>query len=104
MLLESKETRMKLLLSCDLTMDEWTSEPKLTPDISIAPKSTSSGTSCRKIEQETKRLFREVLRDSKRQQVAIETEADIIIRAVECVLNVLFGVEAGGKLSNVHAS
>ncbi|KAF7116547.1 hypothetical protein CNMCM5793_005028 [Aspergillus hiratsukae] len=103
MLLESNETRMKLLLSCDLTMDEWTSEPKLRPDISIAPRSTSSGTSCRKIEQETKRLFREVLRDSKRQHGAIETEADVIIRAMECVLNALFGKEAGGKMSKVHA-
>lgn len=102
MLLESKESRMKLLLSCDLTMDEWTSEPKLTPDISIAPRSTSSGTSCRKIEQAAKRLFREVLRDSKPQQGAIETEADVIIRAIECVLKALFGKEAGGKLSKVH--
>ncbi|GFF33677.1 hypothetical protein IFM61606_04771 [Aspergillus udagawae] len=97
MLFESKETRMKLLLSCDLSMDEWSSEPKLTPDISIASRSTSSGTSCRKIEQETKKLFQEVLRDSRRQQGAIETEADVIIRAVECVLKALFGAEAGGK-------
>ncbi|GIC94776.1 uncharacterized protein Aud_002105 [Aspergillus udagawae] len=97
MLFESKETRMKLLLWCDLSMDEWSSEPKLTPDISIASRSTSSGTSCRKIEQETKKLFQEVLRDSRRQQGAIETEADVIIRAVECVLKALFGAEAGGK-------
>ncbi|GIK07889.1 hypothetical protein Aspvir_003559 [Aspergillus viridinutans] len=98
MLFESKETRTKLLLSCDLSMDEWSSEPKLTPDISITSRSTSSGKSCKKIEQETKKLFQEVLRDSRRQQGAIETEADVIIRAVECVLNALFGVEAGGKL------
>ncbi|KAH1339709.1 hypothetical protein KXW98_003319 [Aspergillus fumigatus] len=103
MLFESKENRMKLLLSCDLSMDEWSSEPKLTTDISIASRSTSNGTSCRKIELETKKLFREVLRDFRRQQGANETEADAIIRAVECVLNALFGVEAGGELSKVHA-
>jgi hypothetical protein len=103
MLFESKATRMKLLLSCGLSMDEWSSEPKLTPDISIAARSTTSGTSSRKIEQETKKLFQEVLRDSRRQQGAIEAEADVIIRAVECVLNALFGVEAGGKLSKVHS-
>ncbi|KAF4158881.1 hypothetical protein CNMCM6069_003120 [Aspergillus lentulus] len=103
MLFESKETRMKLLLLCDLSMDEWSSEPKLTLDISIAARPTTSGTSSRKIEQETKKLFQEVLRDSRRQQGAIETEADVIIRAVECVLNALFGVEAGGKLSKVHS-
>jgi hypothetical protein len=84
-------------------MDEWSSEPKLTPDISIAARSTTSGTSSRKIEQETKKLFQEVLRDSRRQQGAIEAETDVIIRAVECVLNALFGVEAGGKLSKVHS-
>lgn len=82
--------RLRVLISCALTLDEWTSEPRLLPEISISSPSASS----KKIEQETKKLFYTLLKGDQVDSDGVggEIEADAIVRAVDGVLGVLFGL------------
>jgi len=82
---------LRVLISCALTLDEWTSEPRLFPEVSIASPSASG----KKIEQETKKLFNTLLRDE--QGADSDSVGDIepgaIVRAVDAVVGVLFGLD-----------
>ncbi|RAK75545.1 uncharacterized protein BO72DRAFT_408034 [Aspergillus fijiensis CBS 313.89] len=95
-LFESKARRLSLLLSCELRIDEWSSEPQLVPGISIS-SITSDGAPGRKVEQECKKLFHTMLMeklDSQPEGVtgdSSEIQTGAILRATECVVKVLFG-------------
>lgn len=81
-----------MLISCALTLDEWTSEPRLLPEISISSPAASS----KKIEQETKKLFNTLLRGGQGTDsdgVGGDVEAVAIVRAVDGVMGVLFGLD-----------
>lgn len=83
---------LRVLISCALTLDEWTSEPRLLSEISISSPSASS----KKIEQETKKLFYTLLRGEQgadSDDVGGDFEADAIVRAVDGVVGVLFGLD-----------
>ena len=84
----AQEKSPKILLSCQITLDQWTGEPRLQPEISIdnIPEP--------KIEHETKKLFWGLLDEKK---VRSKTEAkeakrkpDVVVRAMRGVLGVLF--------------
>ncbi|KAF3406376.1 hypothetical protein DPV78_000826 [Talaromyces pinophilus] len=85
----------KLILSCPLTLDPWTSEAQLKPDISIHISELGEAQR-RKVEVELKRLFHSVLREEgggKTVGMNEEREAQGIVKAVEGVMGVLFGVD-----------
>lgn len=96
MTFSSKENdHLRFLLSCTLALDEWTSEPRLLAEISISAPSTVRG---RKVEQEAKRLFHILLRGEREQSYLADgdggdVDADAIVRAVDGVVGVLFGVD-----------
>lgn len=95
MTFSSKENdHLRFLLSCTLTLDEWTSEPRLLPEISISASSTVRG---EKVEQEAKKLFHTLLRGEREQSNLADgvedIDADAIVRAVDGVVGVLFGVD-----------
>ncbi|PWY64750.1 hypothetical protein BO70DRAFT_346835 [Aspergillus heteromorphus CBS 117.55] len=95
MLFESKRGSVKLLLSCELIMDEWTCEPELAAGISVSVLPGSDGDSGHKVEQESKRLFQAMLEESKRNDTGSsrsDSYADVVIQATECTLGALFGV------------
>lgn len=85
----------KFILSCPLTLDQWTSEAQLKPDISI--HMTDSGTSRHaKIEAELKRLFNSILRESgagDKLESTMHKETTAIVRATEAVMSMLFDVD-----------
>lgn len=89
-----KNDHLRFLLSCTLTLDEWTSEPRLLPEISISASSTVRG---EKVEQEAKKLFHTLLRGEREQSNLADgvevIDADAIVRAVDGVVGVLFGVD-----------
>lgn len=83
---------LRIFISCALTLDEWTSEPRVLPEISISSPAPSS----KKIEQETKKLFNTLLRGEQGTDgdgVGGDVEADAIVRAVDGVVGVLFGLD-----------
>lgn len=84
----------KLILSCPLNLDPWTSEAQLKPDISIHISDLGEAQR-RKVEAELKRLFHSVLREesSRKTDIAEERDAQAIVKAVEGVMAVLFGVD-----------
>lgn len=85
----------KLILSCPLSLDPWTSEAQLKPDISIHVSELGEAQR-RKVEVELKRLFHSVLREEGsggKTEMAEEREAQAIVKAVEGVMGVLFGVD-----------
>lgn len=84
MLFESTDKAPKLLLSCPVTIDEWTSEPQLIPEISVTASRAS-----KKIEQESKKLFLALLHDSG-EGGAQNDDIHAIVRATEGVLCSLF--------------
>lgn len=77
----------KVLLSCTLALDEWTSEPHLTPEISVwaAPPN-------RRVEDESKRLFQALLGENAGQLGSGDgnDHGHAILRATEGVLRSLF--------------
>lgn len=86
-----------VLISCSLTLDEWTSEPRLLPEVSISAVPQNRQTSSKKMEQETKKLFYTLLRgdkeDSASSDLASDVDVDAVVRAVDGVLGVLFGLD-----------
>lgn len=92
------ETR--LLVSCSLTLDDWTSEPELHLDICISRSNVTSGSGgYAKIEREAKNLFQSLLTWNEDGE---GPDASSIVRAVEGVLGVVFGTDGieglrGGK-------
>ncbi|PYH97471.1 hypothetical protein BO71DRAFT_373275 [Aspergillus ellipticus CBS 707.79] len=97
MLFESREGSLKVLLSCELIMDEWTCEPELAADISVSVLIESEGGSRHKVEQESKSLFQAMLEENRNNDIGSnfdEAHADVIMRATECTLSALFGLGA----------
>ncbi|KAE8146080.1 hypothetical protein BDV25DRAFT_163222 [Aspergillus avenaceus] len=93
MLFESGETiAPKVYVSCELKLDEWMGEPKLVPGITVSAPSDLEGKSGRKLEQEAKLLFYEVLNGygSNQKDSKTDIDADTIVRAAICVLSVVF--------------
>lgn len=83
------ETR--LLVSCSLTLDDWTSEPELHLDICISRSDVTSGSGgYTKIEREAKNLFQSLLTWNEGGE---GPDASSIVRAVEGVLGVVFGTD-----------
>lgn len=91
----SKESPLQVLLSCNLRIDEWTSEPQLLPEISISTSAKGRGGSSRKVEQEAKKLFYALLKgeQSGPADSVGGVDADTVVRATEGVLGVLFGLD-----------
>ncbi|EED18347.1 conserved hypothetical protein [Talaromyces stipitatus ATCC 10500] len=92
----SQTRHPKLILSCPLSLDRWTSEAQLKPDISVYISDLGESTRS-KIEVELKRLFHSVLREEGSSKALTigneEREAQAIVKAVEGVIGVLFGVD-----------
>ncbi|OJJ33150.1 hypothetical protein ASPWEDRAFT_53189 [Aspergillus wentii DTO 134E9] len=99
MLFSTTEKPIKLLISCALTIDEWTSEPQLTPEISVSISSLTDGTSS-KIEQEAKKLFQGIINEytgGATEGVVGTADVDAIVRATGGVIDTLFGAETEGQ-------
>lgn len=90
-----KENLLQVLLSCSLTIDEWTSEPQLLPEISISTSPKGRGGSSRKVEQEAKKLFYALLKGEHGGPAdnVGNVDANAVVRATEGVLGVLFGLD-----------
>ncbi|KAL4987164.1 hypothetical protein BDW68DRAFT_197602 [Aspergillus falconensis] len=99
MLFRSKQRSIEALLSCELTIDNWTREPELRPTICVST-SGYNGNSDEKVEQESKKLFEAVLNESVKQQLGTAggSEAEAVVKATNCVLDALFGVTGEYKL------
>ena len=86
----------KLLLSCTLTLEGWTGEPQLKPDISVTIPGASESAGV-KVEREAKRLFRGFLKDGRGNRKGLfagdMVDGDAIVRATEGVMGILFGSE-----------
>ncbi|KAL4787545.1 hypothetical protein BJX76DRAFT_299794 [Aspergillus varians] len=97
-LFESKRKALEVLLSCELTIDEWTGEPELAPTICVSTFGFDNGSN-EKVEQESKKLFQTILSENAKHQpgTAGGSDAQAILKATNCVLNALFGVN-GSKL------
>ncbi|KKK17798.1 hypothetical protein ARAM_002093 [Aspergillus rambellii] len=101
MLFESREKSLRVIVSCELTLDEWTSEPELLPSICVSTTlaSDSEGTLNYnpKAEQESKKLFQAILTEKTHIQpgTAGGADAQAITKATQCVLNALFGEDHG---------
>ncbi|KAJ5659141.1 hypothetical protein N7507_005592 [Penicillium longicatenatum] len=81
----------RVLLSNTLTVDEWTGEPQLRPELSVSAYGASDGPG-KKIDQEAKKLFHALLKNNilaSRQSVE-GVHFDAVIRATEGVLSALF--------------
>ncbi|GKZ39791.1 hypothetical protein AbraIFM66950_001221 [Aspergillus brasiliensis] len=94
MLFESKSGSLRVLVSCQLTLDEWTSEPQLLPGLSVSLVSESDSGSRRKVDQESKRLFQSILNPNENNQAGSSgsgVPASTILRATDCVLHALLG-------------
>ncbi|KAL3475317.1 hypothetical protein BJX99DRAFT_230054 [Aspergillus californicus] len=96
MLFESKERALKLILTCEITIDEWTGEPDLTPSVCVSSPEFESGSN-EKVEQESSKLFHAILTESTdiHSGTAGGSDAQDIINATNCVLNALFEVNGG---------
>lgn len=91
MVVKSPSTSPRVLLSNTLTMDEWTGEPQLRPEISVS--TSGSGESARKIAHEAKKLFYALLHEdgaTTTHPVAEGIHAGVILRATEGMLSCLF--------------
>ncbi|KAL6229516.1 hypothetical protein BDW75DRAFT_97360 [Aspergillus navahoensis] len=98
MLFQSKQRSLEALLSCELTIDNWTAEPELRPAICVSTSGYDSS-SDEKVEQESKKLFEAVLNESMKQQLGTAggSEAEAVVKATSCVLDALFGVTGERK-------
>lgn len=90
----SSKRESKLILGCPLNLDPWTCEAQLKPDISIHISDLNE-VQRRKVEVELKRLFHSVLREERsgKTEMAEGREAQAVVKAVEGVMGVLFGVD-----------
>ncbi|KAF9892365.1 hypothetical protein FE257_002142 [Aspergillus nanangensis] len=100
MLFESKEKGLSMLLSCEISIDEWTSEPRLVPGISLSMLCGLNSVSGKRIEQEAKRLFYAVLSENgcSGTKPADDVSADTVLEATECVLGILLGTDTEDRL------
>lgn len=83
----------RVLLSNTLTIDDWTGEPQLRPELSVSPSGSSGGPG-KKIDQEAKKLFHALLKDdtfNSTQSIVEGVHFDAVVRATEGVLGALFG-------------
>ncbi|PYH34979.1 uncharacterized protein BO87DRAFT_46767 [Aspergillus neoniger CBS 115656] len=97
MLFESKSGSPKVLVSCQLTLDEWTSEPQLAPGLSVSLLSEFDSGSRRKVDQESKRLFQSILNPNENNQAGSSgsgVSASTILRATDCVLRALLSTNS----------
>ncbi|KAJ9259765.1 hypothetical protein DTO212C5_8568 [Paecilomyces variotii] len=79
----------RILISCTLTLDEWTGEPQLHPEISLSTPILESGSA--KVERDAKRLFRSLLgAATKQNDLGASVNGDSILRAAEGVMSLLF--------------
>jgi hypothetical protein len=100
----AKSRESKLLLSCPLVLDEWTSEAELNPEISISIPDLA-GTKRFKVERDIKRLFNSLLRDGKGREGQADNgdrDAEAIVKAAEGVMGVFFGLDVLTARSNGH--
>lgn len=107
MTFSSSNAPLGVLISCSLNLDEWTSEPRLLPEVSISTvPAQNRQPSSKKMEQETKKLFYTLLRGDKEETGSVaaaaaadgrandaDVDIDAVVRAVDGVLGVLFGLE-----------
>ncbi|EGC45561.1 conserved hypothetical protein [Histoplasma capsulatum var. duboisii H88] len=94
----TRQSSPQLLVSCPLTLDLWTSEPQLQPDISVSVPLLSPVGSLEKVEKEAKSVFASFLRSGRGGkergygQMEIDGGIAMLVRAVEGVARLLFGV------------
>lgn len=89
----SSDNSPRVLLSNVLTMDDWTGEPQLRPELSVSTLNANGGSS-KKIDHETKKLFHALLREEgpgTTQGVTGGGQTDAILQATEGTLGALFG-------------
>ncbi|RDW67119.1 uncharacterized protein DSM5745_08985 [Aspergillus mulundensis] len=93
---ESKQNALGALLSCEITINDWTGEPELTPTICASTFGFDSSSN-EKVEQESKKLFQAVLTENTKQQsrTAGGSDPQAIVTATHCVLDALFGAQNG---------
>jgi hypothetical protein len=87
----SGSMKPRILLSNVLTIDDWTGEPQLRPELSVA---VSHGEAGRKIDTEAKRLFHGLLSEhdvGAAQGLVGTMRADVILRATDGTLGVFLG-------------
>lgn len=96
MFFESEERAIRVMLSCEIAIDEWACEPQLIPSISVSGSSIVHGSVWGKTEQEAKDLFNAVIDEATSSSTESESglDADAIIQATNHVLGALFGVDA----------
>ncbi|KAJ5090454.1 hypothetical protein N7532_009138 [Penicillium argentinense] len=85
------DTKLRVLLSNVLAMDDWTGEPQLQPELSVSALNTS-GNSSKKIDQEAKKVFHALLPQpgaGTSQGLSGTMHIDAILRATEGALNAL---------------
>ncbi|KAJ5605024.1 hypothetical protein N7510_010178 [Penicillium lagena] len=83
----------KVLLAYNLTIDDWTGEPQLRPEISVSDSGANGGSN-KKINQEAKKLFHALLHEKGGSPVpGVEggVHIDAVLRATEGALGALFG-------------
>jgi hypothetical protein len=86
---KSSDSSLRVLLSNNLMLDEWTGEPQLRPEISVSIPGVD-----KKIDQETKKLFQALLREDGLGMRGVEgsIHVDAVLRATEGALGALFGL------------
>ncbi|PLB50550.1 hypothetical protein P170DRAFT_455045 [Aspergillus steynii IBT 23096] len=96
MLFGSEERTIKVILSCEISVDEWACEPQLTPGLTISGASIANDSVWGKTEQEAKNLFNAVIHENTvgPAESAGDVDANAIIEAANHVLGALFGVGA----------
>ncbi|CAI7571028.1 unnamed protein product [Penicillium pancosmium] len=89
----SSNAKPRILLSNVLTMDDWTGEPQLRPELSVSV-SHASGEASKKIDLEAKKLFHGLLSEhgaGTAQGLVGVMRADVILRATNGALGVVLG-------------
>lgn len=92
MVIKSSSTAPRVLLSNLLTIDEWSGEPQLRPEVNVSV--SNSGASSKKIDHEARKLFYALLHEDGARAthtVVGGVHADAILRATEGMLASLFG-------------
>ncbi|KAJ5180727.1 hypothetical protein N7492_003937 [Penicillium capsulatum] len=92
MVIKSSSTAPRVLLSNILTMDDWTGEPQLRPEVSVSV--SGGGVASKKIDLEARKLFYSLLHEERTTTthgVVGGVHADAILRATEGMLASLFG-------------
>jgi hypothetical protein len=82
----------RVLLSYNLTIDDWTGEPQLRPEISVSDSGANGGSS-KKINQEAKKLFHALLHEkggTPMPGVEGGVHIDAVLRATEGAFGALF--------------